>query len=120
MQAIAQDDTNSLLEEILGLLRKQIPEGKSKGIVVAVGPSIVQLDKSNTQPFGMPWRSVMMFNDGPCQVYHVINRDYFDQAPWNPNEGPLRYDMTKDQIERILFTTGAGGANSTIRIFATK
>ena len=120
MKAVMQDETNDLLEELLDTMKLLIPVGLTKSLTINVNSSIIQLDESNTQPFGIPWKSVLMFNDGPGVVYHVLNRDYFDQTAWKPNEGPLRYDMMKDQIKKILFTTGSGGSNATIRIFSTK
>jgi hypothetical protein len=120
MKAVMQDETNYLLEELLETMKLLIPVGLTKSLTVNVNSSIIQLDESNTQPFGIPWKSILMFNDGPGVVYHVLNRDYFDQTPWKPNEGPLRYDMMKDQIKKILFTTGSSGSRATIRIFSTK
>jgi hypothetical protein len=120
MKAVMQDETNDLLEELLDTMKMLIPVGLTKSLTVNVNSSIIQLDESNTQPFGIPWKSILMFNDGPGVVYHVLNRDYFDQTPWKPNEGPLRYEMMKDQIKKILFTTGSGGSTAKIRIFSTK
>jgi hypothetical protein len=120
MKAVIQDETNDLLEELLETMKLLIPVGLTKSLTVNVNSSITQLDEKNTQPFGIPWKSILMFNDGPGVVYHVLNRDYFDQTPWKPNDGPLRYEMMTDQIKKILFTTGSGGSTATIRIFSTK
>jgi hypothetical protein len=110
-----------ILEDLLEETKKSTAHGLFEPALLSVGAAVTQLDPKSQVT--MPWKSVVLANDGPQPIFVAINKDYFDPVPLNPGQD-LPVDMGRDMITQVLLTTtnpeGGGGGSASVRLFAIK
>lgn len=96
-----------------------IPKGVFEPLTVPVTDSKTILEPP---PKGrietMPWISSVICNDGPDDVYMIVNKGEIPKPPIPPGE-QIEVDMKKPQLKKLTFFC-LSGENASVRIYAIK
>jgi hypothetical protein len=102
------DEIAQRLMAVEQLMREQVPEG----VVEPIEPvSVTDEVRRVTAPV-KPWFDVVVVNDGPGDVYVIVNPDRSYDWHRVPMDETYRVDMKRGIIKDVLLRCDPGGAAS--------